>query len=103
MRSKWMRYSSSSASRSPFCARSTSARTSDCATPDGLGDSVCAIDGPCPSGSGPNPLLGREPDAAVAGEPLHVDDPVEPEQVAPVFSIERERRLAGVGERPLQR
>src|SRR5580765_8370499 len=92
MRSKWRRYSSSSASRSPPCARATRERMS---AVDSL---EAAIYPEMPDGAKRLTRGGRsEADAAFAGEPLDVDDPLEGDRVAPVLGLERKSGLAGAG------
>src|SRR5580765_4766023 len=92
MRSKWRRYSSSSASRSPSCARATRARMS---AVDSL---EAAIYSEMPDRAKRLTRGGRpEADAAFAGEPLDVDDPLEGNRVAPVLGLERKSRLARAG------
>src|SRR5436190_14613021 len=103
MRSKWRRYSSSNALRSPCCARSTSARTR---AGDSRGERVeavasSAINEGMPGGvapvTPPSPALRAETDAGVTREPLHVDDAAQGDRVPAVLGIEREGGLAGAG------
>src|SRR5512133_2523828 len=92
MRSKWRRYSSSSASRSPSCARATSARMS------AVDSFEAAINLRVPrAASARTRDRGAEADAAFPREPLDVDDALERDGVAPVLGVESEGRLARPG------
>src|SRR5947199_10531779 len=92
MRSKWRRYSSSSASRSPSWARSTSARMFAV-------DSVeAAINLKVPRvARALTRDRGAEADAAFPREPLDIDDALKGDRVAPVLGVEGEGRLARAG------
>src|SRR5215212_3018199 len=113
MRSKCRRYSSSSASRSPCCPRSTRRRT--CSF-----DALAAVAAARVASSAITPGMplparrltrGRSPEAdpAFAREPLDVHDPLERDGVAAVLGLERQRGLAcartnlGRAERLLER
>src|SRR5215212_9321475 len=89
MRSKWIRYSSSSASRSPSCARSTSARTRAGASGRSLSVVAALTEIGFPAGLAP------EPHARLAAVPLDVDDPAQREREAAFFGLERDRSLPG--------
>src|SRR5213083_31014 len=92
MRSKWRRYSSSSASRSPSCARATSARMS---AVDSV-EAVINLKVPRVARALTRDR-GAEADAAFPREPLDVDDALEGDGVAPVLGVEGEGRLARPG------
>src|SRR6266511_1001958 len=89
MRSKWMRYSSSSASRSPCCPRSTSCRTwSREAASARAGAGLCfaeAITRWMPGSCDP------EPHPRLAPEPAHVDDSAQRDDVRRLLRVERHR------------
>src|ERR1051325_8700183 len=92
MRSKWSRYSSSSASRSPSCARATRARMS---AVDSL---EAAINVEVP-GAAKRLTRGRgaEADAAFPCEALDVDDTLKGDRVPPVLGVERKSGLPCAG------
>src|SRR5712691_302623 len=85
-----MRYSSSSASRSPCCARSTSPRMRSGASARSAPPttSLAAIRRCFPSSTG------AEPHARLPQRPAQVDDPAQRDGVAPVLRIERDGAVA---------
>src|SRR6266576_2057815 len=103
MRSKWIRYSSSSAPRSPSWPRSTRRRM--CAVESFAGRAAAwvassAINAEVPRSVGlvtrrPASSDGRaEPHATFARESLHVDDPLQGNRVAAVLCLECQSGLA---------
>src|SRR5437879_7714123 len=104
MRSKWMRYSSSSASRSPCWARSTRARTRFVSLSLRCVDASCipAFRAPGSGPANPPPSGDRaEAHAALAREPLHVDDPAQLDRVVAVVGLEGVRRVPVAAQRTL--
>src|SRR2546429_1630042 len=105
MRSKCIRYSSSSACRSSCCARSTRRRTSAFESLTGRGTSrvaSSAITETMPRSEREvtrkrsRGLRSRaETDPALAGEPLYVDHPLQRDRVPAVLGLQRQRGLAG--------
>src|SRR6266511_5385383 len=91
MRSKWMRYSSSSASRSPCWPRSTSRRMWSRSGASGCAVAwlsfAPAITGWMPGSRDP------EPHARLAPETAQVDDSAEVHDVTRVFGVERDGSL----------
>src|SRR3954467_11154952 len=84
MRSKWMRYSSSSAARSPACARSTSFRT--CSV-DSRAFGVVPVSELLTLGTFPR-SPGAEPDAGGAVVAAEIRDARDDDVVAPVLEVE---------------
>src|SRR3954454_6267046 len=84
MRSKWMRYSSSSAARSPACARSTSFRT--CSV-DSRAFGVVPVSELLTLGTFPR-SPGAEPDAGGAVVAAEIRDTRDDDVVAPVLEVE---------------
>src|SRR4051812_9994514 len=104
MRSKWRRYSSSSASRSPCCARSTSARISGPRSVPLVPASAIPMDR-APPDAGRNALgarPGSEAEPRFAGEALEVVDPAQDDRVADVVGLDRERAVLARDERLLE-
>src|SRR6266536_4531511 len=91
MRSKWMRYSSSSASRSPCWPRSTRRRICSRSGASGRAGAWlsfgAAITGWMPESRDP------EPHPRLAPEPAQVNDPAEIHDVARVLGVERDGAL----------
>src|SRR3954452_8924862 len=98
MRSKWIRYSSSSAPRSPCWARSTSARTrcvSLCFLSVAASDTLNFLPG---AALGVTLGSGAEADAALAREPLDEDDLPDGARVSAVLGFEGHGRVVVAGE-----
>src|SRR5439155_19899566 len=93
MRSKWSRYSSSSASRSPCCARSTSLRTRAGQSGRSVSTDSWAVT------RARSPCLGGEPDARLAEEAADIRHLAQGDRVVPVVGLEPDGALAGVGPR----
>src|SRR3954453_11648650 len=90
MRSKWMRYSSSSASRSPCCPRSTSRRMWSRSGASGRVDRLslaAPINGWMPGSRDP------EPHPRVAAELPQVDDAPKIHDVLPILGVEGDGSL----------
>src|SRR4051812_9779837 len=96
MRSKWIRYSSSSAARSPCCARSTSLRT--CSVDSRAGFSVA----PELTVSRLPRLPGGEPDAARPAETPEIRHARDDDVVRPVLGLEEDDAGAVLVQRALQ-
>src|SRR5437868_14064381 len=88
MRSKWRRYSSSRASRSPACARATSSRISVAVGPALVEASVIPL-----SRARSARTLRAEAHARFAREALHVDDPAQDDRVPAVLGVELVRSV----------